>query len=288
MQAFGHFAHALLRTLHEDGHAGFVVPDELAQVHARIQLLRGRLVSAVQDKADVRNHAQEVLLVRIVEIKGILVVGGHKDLRPGPLAEDLLLLVERIQDGGAVLLEHQFVQQGQVCGVITDRIFHQQDALHTASQNVVLGVHAVFQQLDDGNDKVRTAVPAEDVVDGGAVVLLHLPVNLLGEGREEDDGDIGPVFLHPVGEGEDVHLAHVVHRDDQVPALPGIGQFQRLFGGGGAHEHRRVAKVQFCIFPGNAGVQASVLFQREVVVIVANQQNPADPSGHQRCSVGHI
>ena len=188
LQGFGHRAHAFLRGLHQDGHLGVVLADHPAQVDARVQLLLRGLVAPVQDEADVGDDAQHVALVFLVQGHGVVVVRGHQDLRTGPLAEALLALVEGVPDGFAVLQEDETVQLGEIDGVEADRVLHQEDALHAVLQDVHGRVPAVLQELDDGDDQVRGVVPAEDAVEMAQVVALHLLVDLLREGGQQDDG----------------------------------------------------------------------------------------------------
>ena len=118
----------------------------------------------MKDKANVRDYAKKVVLVGIIKVYGILIIGCHEYLGTGPLTEYLLLLVKGIPYGFRILLQHQFIKERQVHGVVPDGIFHQEDALHARSKNVFRGIEAVFQQFDDGNDKVCGTVPAEYVV----------------------------------------------------------------------------------------------------------------------------
>ena len=178
-EALRYRAHTLLGTLHKDGHTGSLLPDEPAQVHAGIQLFGGGRISAVQHEADVGNHAQKVVLVGLVHLDGVVQVGCKEYLGTGPLAEYLLVLVEGVAGGVHVLLEHQFVKQGKIGGVVAHAVFHQQYALYARAQDVVGGVQAVLQQFDYGYYEVRTAAPVEDIVQAGVVFALHLPVNLL-------------------------------------------------------------------------------------------------------------
>ena len=283
VEFLGHASHALLGALHEDGHLGQVFADHLAQVYAGVQFLGGGLVSPVQHEADVGDDAEEILLVLVVQGYGVVVVGGHEDLGPGPFAEDHLLFVEGVPDGGHVLLEHQLIEKGKIGGVVAHRVFYQQDALHAALEDVGGGIHAVFQQFDDGNDKVCASVPVEDVVHGRVVSSLQLAVDLLGKGSEQHDGHAGAHFLHAGGEVEYVHFAHVIEGDDQVPALTGSRFLQRFAGGGDPLEDGRAAQVEVGVFLRDAHVQPAVFLQRKVVVIVAYQQNPPDSAGHERC-----
>ena len=286
-QPLGHAAHAFLGALHEDGHFGELGTDELAQVHAGVQFFRGGLVSAVQNEADIRDDAQQIALVAVVQGYGILVVGGHQDFRTGSLSEDHLLLVEGVPDGSYVLLQYHLVQQREVGGIVTHGILHQQDALHAGFQDVGRGVHAVFQQFDDGDDQVRAAVPVEDIVHAGGVPVFQLPVNLLGKRSEENHRHAGVRLLHSGGEVEHVHFAHVIQGDDQVPVLTGRRLLQRFQRRGHPFEDGRSAQVEVGVFLGDTHVQAAVFLEGEIVVVVAYQQYPADASGHERGGRGH-
>ncbi len=273
--------HAFLGGLHEDGHLGIVLADHPAQVDAGVQLLLRGLVAGMQDETDVGDDAQHVGLVFLVQGHGVVVVRGHEDLGPGAFPQALLALVEGVADGLAVLKEDQAVQLRQVSGVVPDGILHEEDALHTVLQDVHRCVPAVFQELDDGDDQVRGVVPAEDAVEVARVPVLHLPVNLLGKGRQEDDRGFRVDFLHPAGELEHIDFTHIVHRDDKVELGTGLHHGESLHGGFGPQEFRRVRQVQFRIFDGDPGLDPAVLFQGELVIVVAHEEDPADPSCHQ-------
>ena len=121
------------------------------------------------------------------------------------------------------------------------------------------------------------------------VVALHLLVDLLREGGQEDDGGVRVDGLDALGEVEHIHLAHVVHRDDQVVLRAFLHHFQRFHGGFRPLEDGGIGEVQLGIFGGDPGLDASVLFEGELVVVVAHEQDPADPPGHQgRSRFSHL
>ena len=97
--AFRNGTHTLLGALHEDGHLGDFLTDEAAEVYAGIQLLICGFVISVKDKADVRDYTKKVFLVFLIQGHCVVVVGGHEDLWPCALAEDLLVFVDGIKDG---------------------------------------------------------------------------------------------------------------------------------------------------------------------------------------------
>ena len=115
--------------------------------------------------------------------------------------------------------QDEFVELGQVGRVEADRVLDEQDGLHASFADVLGGVHLVLDELDDGDDEFRVAVPAEDVVQSRAVLLLYPAVDVLRKGGQQRHGDIPMALLDDAGEGEDVGLAHVVHGEDEVERI---------------------------------------------------------------------
>ena len=194
---------------------------------------------------------------------------------------NLLLLVERVLDGFAVLLEHQRVEQRQVGGIVAYGVLDQQDGAHPAHEAVEVGVELVLEQLDDGDDEVGGVVPAEDIVYAGGVLLVQQAVDFAGERRQEHYRGVRGLGLHPVGEFEDVQLADVVHGDDEVETLPRHRQLQGVHGCLHPHDGRRIAEVQVGILLGDLRLDMPVFLESIAVVIVADKQDTLDPLAHQ-------
>ncbi len=170
----------------------------------------------MQDESYIGDDAQQIVFVTVVEFGSFVVAGRQQDFRAGALAQHLLLLVERIFQEFGILQQQQFVKFGQVGGVEADRILDQQDGLHTAVQDVFLGVHLVLDQLDDGDDELRIAVPREDVVQSRTVLLFDAAVDVFRKRGQQRNRNLRETLLDRLGEGEDVGFADVVHRQDEV------------------------------------------------------------------------
>ena len=117
-----HGTHALLRRLHQKRHRGIIPPNEVAEVDTRIQLLVARLVVLVNNEAHIRNNAQHIALVTLVQCNGIGIVGCHKDFRTGAFAHNLLLFVQCIAHSLPVLLQYEFVDCRQIGRIVAHRI----------------------------------------------------------------------------------------------------------------------------------------------------------------------
>ena len=149
----------------------------------------------------------------------------------------------------------------------------------------MLGVELVFEELDDGDEHVGAVVPAEDVVDAGVVALRDAAVDLPGEGTQQDDRDGGRQFLGLHREAEHVEFADVVHRDDEVEVRVLPEHVDGFEGGFRPHDGRRIAQVEFRVVLRDLGLDVSVLLEGEAVIIVTNQEDPANPPGHQLCII---
>ena len=270
-----------LRRLQQDGHQRVVGLDAAAEVDARVAFLALGRVVAVQHEPYVGDHAQDVLLVTVVEFHGLLVIGGQQDFRPGTLAQNLLLLVEGVLEEFGVLQQDQLVELGQVGRVEAYRVLDEQDGLHAAVGDVLLGVHFILDQLDDGHDQVGIAVPAEDVVEPRAILLLQTAVDVLREGGEQRDRDLGVAFLDDLGKREYVQLPDVVHRQDEVERVVAAEQLQRFACGAHARERRRVRHVQVEVFLVDLRFDVSVLLEDIPVVAAADQQDLVDSVFHE-------
>ncbi|MFA6826228.1 MAG: hypothetical protein WC173_07035 [Bacteroidales bacterium] len=134
----------------------------------------------MQYKTYVGNDSQQVVLVFAVQSHGIFVVGCQKDLGACPFAGLLLLVVKGFLEEFGTLLKHEFVDGRQVGGIIPYRIFHKQDGLYTRMQDVFLCIHGVFQQLDNGQDQVCIPMPAENVVNGRAILMFNTVLEFPG------------------------------------------------------------------------------------------------------------
>ncbi len=205
-----------LRRLQQYGHQRIVLADAAAEVDARIEFFGCGRIVAMQDESYIGDDAQQIVFVTVVEFGSFVVAGCQQDFRAGALAQHLLLLVERIFQEFGILQQQQFVEFGQVGGVEADRILDQQDGLHTAVQDVFLGVHLVLDQLDDCDDELRIAVPREDVVQSRTVLLFDAAVDVFRKRGQQRNRNLRETLLDRLGEGEDVGFADVVHRQDEV------------------------------------------------------------------------
>ena len=178
-ELLGLLAETLLGRLQQNGHQWIIFTNQATEIDTRVLLFVRTAVGRAQRKTDVRDHTEQVAFVTLVDSNGVLIVGRQEDLRAGTLAQNLLLFVVGIFQKLTVLQQHKFVDRRQIGRVVTDRVLDQQDRLHTALQDILIGIHSVLDQLDDSDNQVGIAVPAEDVVESRAILLLDAAIDIL-------------------------------------------------------------------------------------------------------------
>ena len=232
----------------------------------------------MQHKADIGDDADHILAVALVQFNRLVVAGRHEHLRSRALTEQLLLLVEGVADGDAVLVQHQFVEQRQVSRIIAHAVLHQHDGAHPFFEDVVRRVHAVLYQLDDRDDEVGGVVPVKEIVDVALVVLLDTVVYLFAEGGEQDDRAVRHQGLGQFGEFEHIQLAYAIHRDDEVEGqflgcLAFLDDRERLARRLSTGDSRRIAQIQLRVLLRDLHVDTTVLLERKTVVVIAHEQD---------------
>ena len=240
------------------------------------QAANGRL----QGEAGVADDAQRVLVILLVEGHGLLVAGGEHHLGAAALALGGGMGVKGL--GGEVfrLQEDVVIEIGQHGGVEADVVLDQQNHLHAGLLHVVVDVHLVLDELDDGEDEVGVAEPAEDVVEDGHVLVLHAAGDAVAEGGEHHAGHVGPEGLHLAGHLKGVVVGIAGHTDDQVD-VGGVEHVAGLLGGADLGERGRIAHAQLGVLVEDFLVHASVVFEHKGVVGVGHNEHVEDAARHQ-------
>ena len=152
----------------------------VARAHIGAELDAGLLVfHPGPDKRHIGDDTQHIARVFLVNLHGLLVGTGQHHLGAPPHAQHALVLVQRLGREYLRLLQHKVIEVGQYGGVEPDGVLDQQNELHPHRGDVDLGIHLVFDELDDSHQQVYVAQPAEHVVDTAQVFLGNAPRHLV-------------------------------------------------------------------------------------------------------------
>ncbi len=251
----------------------------------RQELVSRRLVypPAARETA-VADDSQRVLLETGIQVPSLLVGAGEHDFRTSAHAQGLKLRVQGFGGELQALLEHETVEVGQYGRVETDGVLHQQYHLH-AGFHVVFQVHLVFYQLDDGEEQVGVAQPAEHVVEDGEVHVLHALPDAVAERGKHDDGNGGIVRLYAQRDVEHVAVVRARHADNQVEDVP-LQLLLRFLARGRLEEAGRIAQAELHVLVENLLFHPAVVLQHEGVVRVRDEQHVENAPFHQVHEVG--
>ena len=216
----------------------------------------------------------------MIEGHGLLVGACQHHLWAATLALRRGVRVERLGGEALALEEDIAVEIGQHGGVEPDVVLDEQYHLHTGLLDVVLDVHLVLEQLDDGEDEVGVAEPAEDVVEDRHVLVLDAAGDAMRERREHHTRQVGEVGLDVACHGERVVIGIAGHADHQVDI--GVGEHVAcLLGGAHLGKRRWVAHTQLHILVEDFLVYTSIVLEHERVVGVGHDEHVEDAVGHE-------
>ena len=105
----------------------------------------------------VADDAQDVVVVFLIPEHGFLVVGSQHYLGTSSLALCSGVRIQGFRGEVFALCQDVVIQVWEYGGVETDVVLHQQYHLHTSLLDVVLDVHLVLNELDDGQNEIGIA-----------------------------------------------------------------------------------------------------------------------------------
>ena len=230
--------------------------------------------------ARVGDDTEHLLGVVLVEGKGLLVVARQHNLRSAAHAQGALVAVEGFSGKILALLEHKLVEFRQHGGVEADAVLHEENHLHTAFLDVVIEIHFVLNEFDDGEEEVGVAQPAEDVFEDAQVLVFHTRGDAVTEGREHHEGDGSVALFDGAGDVEGFAVVRARHDDDEVERCT-LQFAPRFFGRGGQHEAGRIAQRECGIFVEEFLVDAPIVLQHEGIVGVGQDEDVKHAARHQ-------
>ena len=252
------------------------LPHGPGEVHAGVRGERAAL-----RELDVRDDAEDVVLVRREVAPGLLVRPAQQDLRPGFDPHQLLRQVHPLRQQPVGLVHHLGVDDRQERRVVPDAVLDDDDRLHPEAAGVVGEVQPIFDVLDDRQQDAHVALPQEGPSEVRGVMAGHelgqRPVVV----RQQHHRHREPGLLDPPRQRQGRHVAHLQRRDDQIEATRARGQGQRFFARGDLGEAGRVVQVELQVLAQDQLVQLAVLGEDERVVSAGDQQDVVDPMGHQ-------
>ena len=156
-----------LRRFHDEGQ------ELILLTNGRQQVEPGTLVlHPATGKTAIADDSQGVVLVFAIQFPGLLVGAGQHNLWASSHAQCLKLGVQCLGGKLKALLQHELIEVWQDAGIEADVVLDKHNHLH-AGLSVVLQVHLVLNQLNDGQEQLGVTQPAEHIFEDAQVFVLH-------------------------------------------------------------------------------------------------------------------
>ena len=198
------------------------LPDGMQEPQAGV----GHFLSA-HGKTGIADDTKRIVSEPLIKRHRLLVVTGQHHLGSAPHAQSRRVAIECLLREILALGQDVTIQVWQYAAIETYGVFHQQYHLHASLLDIVLQVHLVLYQLDDGKNKVGIAQPAEHVVENREVFVLHALGDAMGKRGEHHARDVRELLLDIPGHVESVVVRRARHANHQVH-LHGTQRLGRL------------------------------------------------------------
>jgi len=178
------------------------------------------------------------------------------------------------------LLQNEFIQIGKHRRVKTDAVFNQQDQLHSHFRHIMLQIHFIFYQLDDGHQQIRIAQPAEHIVERTQILIGNTRRNAMTERGKNHDRNMLVQALDMPPDVKTVIITRARHTDNEIERHV-LKQRQCLFFCRNLRKARGITKGKRGIFIEDLFIDAPVILKHKCVVRISNQQNIEYTPRHQ-------
>ena len=187
-----------------------------------LHLVAESLGGTLQRESGIADDTQGVVGILIVEFLRLFVGTGEHHLRTATHSHRGSMAVEGFLGKILALLEDIVVEVGQDGTVEAHGVFYQEYHLHACLPDIVLQVHLILNELDDGEDEVGVAQPAEYVIEDAEVFVLHSLGDAVGERGEYHAVDIRELAFDITRHIEGIVVGIARHTDDEVDETTGL------------------------------------------------------------------
>ena len=286
--SLGSFAVGRLGALHDERHVLVLPAYGLQEFEAGLRIFvlfvsaHGTLMLGVgmDGEAHVADDAQAVVLVFLIELNSLVIGTGQQHLWTAAHAQRGGMAVEGLGGEVLTLLQDIVVEVGQDAGIEADGVLDKENHLHAGRLDVVVDVHLVLNELDDGEDEVGVAEPAKDIVEDAQVLVLHALADAVGERSEHHAVDVGELLLDASRHGESVVVGISGHADDEVD-LRRAENLLRLLDGRHLGERGWIAQSKLRILVIDLFLHAPVVLKHEGIVGIGHDEHIIDMAHHQ-------
>ena len=147
--------------------------------------------------------------------------------------------------------------------------------------DVVVDIEPVLDELDDGEDEVGVAQPAEHIVEDAQILVLHTARDAVAERGEHHAGDRCETGLDGTRHVESIIVCIALSIQMTRSMLTVLSIFFCLLDRRDLRKRGRIAQAKARVFIINFLLHASVILQHEGVIGVGDDEDVVDAAHHE-------
>ena len=271
---------ALLCRLKNQRHVRITLADLSQQFNAG-QRINGPFTG----ETGIGNNSQNIVLESFIEVHCFFIRTGKYNLGTAAHSQRPLMFVQSFRGKLLTLGEDKLIKIRQDRRIETDGIFHQQDHLNANFIDIMLQIHLILDQLDDGQEQIRISQPAKYIFKYTQIFMFHTRPDTMGKRSQNDQRNMRIFLLDLTSDIKRIAVVGSGHTDYQIKHCisqlsPGIFFRRNL------RETRRITQAEVHIFNKDLFVYPTVILQHKCIVRIGNQQDIKDTFRHQIGELG--
>ena len=232
----------------------------------------------------IADDAQDIVAIFRIERPCFFVGTCQDNLGASTHTQHLQLRVQRFCGKLQTLLQDKLIEIRKQGRIETDAVLNHKNHLHTCCQ-VVIQIHLILNQFDDGQQQFRITQPAEHIFEHTQIFILHTARDAMREGSEHHNGECRELSLDASSNIEHIIISRSWHTNDQIKLRP-ANQSCRILLRSSTEETRRITQTQLRILIKNLFIHTSIIFQHEGIIGIRNNQHIEHALLHQIHKLG--
>ena len=212
-----------LRALENQWHILVVAANLMKQFQTSLSItilhMTQSTVGGLHRETGIADDTQHIITITVIPLHRLLVVGGQHHLRTTTFTLGGSMGVQRLGREVLRLCQNIIIEVREHGRIETDIILYEQDHLHACLTDIVLNIHLVLNQFDDGEDQVRIAQPTEHVIEDSHILVLDTFGDTMRERGEHHTRNLWSHLLHLTSYLKGVVVSITWHTDHQVDVV---------------------------------------------------------------------
>ena len=288
-----------LRTLKDKGHKRVILSDIAEKLQTCIRtFLTPKGICAIlwfdflfnfisksfgctfQRESGITDDSKGIIGILIIQFLRLFISTSQYHLRTTTHTHGGSMPVQGFLGEVLTLLQNIIIEVRQDGAIEADGILYKKNHLYTSLPDIMLKIHLILNQLDDGKNQVGITQPAEDIIEDAQILVLHSLGNAMREWSKNYTVNIRKLALDVTGHIKGIIIRITWHTDYQVDHSR-TQYLRSLLRGRNLSKSRRITKTKFHILIIYLLLDSPIIFKHERIIRVSYNQHIVDTTHHK-------